>query len=106
MSERVQFNPKRECDCPLLRHGYAGVIFHQSTCPKHGIELLAQSGESIVPGKKYRWIQDEINVVAEVTRVKEEWVFAYWNQDRPDSDQYGLETCIPNCSIVELVELS
>jgi len=80
------------------------------------VEWLAQSGDPIVIGKRYRWINgddqwsrdrgyEEINVVAEVTRVNEAgMVFAYWHQDRPQDDQYGMETCIPNSAVVELVE--
>ena len=117
MSERVPFQPKRTCGCPLFRQGYAGAIIHRSPCEQQGVEWLAQSGDSITPGKKrYRWINGddqwsrdrgyaEINVVAEVTRVNEAgMVFAYWHQDRPQDDQCGRETCIPNSAVVELVQ--
>jgi len=116
MSERVPFNPKRKCECPLFRQGYAGVIRHRFSCHQQGVEWLAQSGDSITPGKQYRWINgddqwsrdrgyEEINAVAEVTRVNEAgMVFAYWHQDRPQSDQHGCETCIPNSAVVELVD--
>ena len=117
MSERVVFKPKRTCECPLVRQGYAGAILHRHPCKQHGgVEWLAQSGDSIAPGKRYRWINgddqwsrdrgyDELNVVAEVTRVNEAgMVFAYWHHERPQSDQYGRETCIPNSAVVELVE--
>src|SRR3989344_5161714 len=116
MSERVSFNPKRTCECPLFRQGYAGVIRHGFSCHQQGVEWLAQSGDSITPGKRYRWINGddqwsrdrgytEFNVVAEVTRVNEGgMVFAYWHQDQPQTDQYDRETCIPNSAVVELVE--
>lgn len=118
MSERVPFKPKRTCDCRLARQGRAGAIFHRFPCKQeHGAEWLAQSGDSITPGKRYRYITgddkwsrdrgfEERNVVAEVTRINEAgMVFAYWNKDRPQSDdQYGRETCVPNSAVVELVE--
>lgn len=116
MSERVPFKPKRTCVCPLTRQGYAGAIIHQLPCKQQGVEWLAQSGDPIMPGKKYRWIHgddrwsrdrgyEEFNVVAEVTRLNEiGMVFAYWHQDQPQADQHGCETCIPNSAVVELVE--
>ena len=117
MSERVPFNPKRICGCPLIRRGYGGVITHQLPCKQQGEEWLAQSGDSIIPGKQYRWINGddqwsrdrgykEFNVVADVTRVnKAGMVFAYWHQDQPQADQRGdRETCIPNSAVVGLVE--
>ena len=116
MSERVAFKPKRSCDCPLSRQGYAGVIMHRHPCDQRGAEWLAQSGDTIVPGKQYRWINgddqwsrdrgyEEINAVAVVTRVNEAgMVFAYWHHERPLDEQHGRETCIPNSAVVELVE--
>ena len=116
MSERVVFKPKRTCECPLVRQGYAGAILHRHPCKQHGVEWLAQSGDSINPSKRYRWINgddqwsrdrgyDEFNVVAAITRVNEAgMVFAHWRHERPQSDQYGRETCIPNSAVVELVE--
>ncbi|HLB32247.1 MAG TPA: hypothetical protein VJL27_01700 [Patescibacteria group bacterium] len=116
MGERVTFSPKRTCDCSLVRYGYAGAISHQPPCEQQGVEWLAQSGDSITPGKWYRWINNDdewcrvrgyekTNVVAEVTRVNEAgMVFAYWPDDRPQDDQYGIETCIPNSAVVELVD--
>ena len=101
MSERVTFKPKRTCECPLLRQGYAGTIIHRSPCKQQGVEWLTQSGDSITPGKRYRWINgddqwsrdrgyEELNVVAEVTRVNDVgMVFAYWHQDQPQHDQCG-----------------
>ncbi len=115
MGERVPFNPRRTCECPLFRQGYAGFIIHRSPCEKKGLEQLAQSGDSIVPGKQYRWItgddewsrgrgRPEFNVVALVTRVtKAGMVFAYWHHEQLDSDQRDLETCIPHSAVVELV---
>ena len=108
MSERVPFRPERTCECPLIRQGYAGSIVHRHPCKRQGVELLAQSGDSITPGKRYRWIQGddqwardrgcpEINVVAEVTHIKAGMVFACW-------DPCTSETCIPSCAVVELVE--
>src|SRR3989338_9140093 len=107
MSERVRFNPKRTCECPLFRKCYAGLIIHRQFCPRQQVEWLAQSGDSIIPGKRYRWVTgddqwsrdrglEEINVVAEVTRIEGGMVFARWHQDRPQSDQHDRETCIPN----------
>ena len=115
MSERVPFKPSCTCECPLVRQGYAGAILHRHPCKQQGVEWLAQSGDSITPGKRYRWINgddqwsrdrgyEEFNVVAAVTRVNEVgMVFAYWHHERPQSDQYGHETCIPNSAVVELV---
>jgi len=100
----------------LTRYGYAGAITHKFPCKQQGVEWLAQSGDSIIPGKRYRWIKgddqwsrdrgyEEFNVVAEVTRVNNSgMVFAYWHQDQPQADQYGRETCIPNSAVVKLVE--
>src|SRR5262249_50446864 len=99
----------------LFRQGYAGVIRHRPPCQQQGVEWLAQSGDPIIPGKRDRringddqWSRDrgyeEFNVVAEGTRVNEGgMVFAYWHHDRPQSDQHGLETCIPNSAVVEVV---
>ena len=117
MGERVPFKPKRTCACPLRRSGRAGIIRHRGSCHKQGVEFLAQSGDSITPGKRYRWINNddqwaqdrghkETNVIAEVTRVNNfGMVFAYWDQqDQPQSDQQGRETCIPHSAVVELVD--
>lgn len=116
MGERVPFKPKRTCGCPLARYGYAGAIIHQHPCKQQGVEWLAQSGVPIIPGRRYRWINnddqwsrdrgyEETNIVAEVTCVNEAgMVFAYWHQDRPQDEQYGCETCIPNSAVVELVD--
>ena len=117
MSERVPFRPKLTCECLLTRQGYAGAVIHRPSCKQRGVEWLAQSGDSITPGKRYRWINgdhqwshgqggEEFNVVAEVTRVNEiGMVFAYWDQDLPQGEnRHGGECCIPNSAVVELVE--
>lgn len=80
------------------------------------MEWLAQSGEPIIPGTQYRWINcddewsrvrgyETIDAVAVVTRVDENgMVYAYWHQEKPTDDQYGLETCIPNSAVIECLE--
>ncbi len=119
MSKQLEFNLKRTCDCRLVRQGVlrdcAGVIIHCAPCKQKGMEWLTKSGDPIIPGKRYRWINgddqwsrdrgyEEINVVAEVTQVNEAgMVFAYWHHDRPRDEQHGLETCIPNTAVVERV---
>ena len=115
MSERVPFRPNRTCECSVFRKGYAGVIVHRRPC-ELGVEWLAQSGDIIISGQRYRWINgddqwsrdhghEEINVVAEVTRVSDiGMVYAYWHNDLPKARQRGYETCIPNSAVVELAK--
>ena len=117
--QRVVFKPELECDCRIMRAGYAGGVLHMFPCKKAGVvDWLTQSGETIVCGRTYRWINNdgdwarkkghkETNVVAEVTRITTDGrVYAFWNQDSLDSDQFGYETCIPNSAVVEEVVLN
>lgn len=124
MPVRVSFWPHRICECPLTRLGHAGAIIHQHPCKEQGVTWLAQSGDPIIPGKRYRrilegdfWDHDyhsdvdferngtETSVVAKVTRVDQYgMVFAYWHDDLPLAEDYGFETGIPHIKVVELVE--
>lgn len=115
MIERVMFRPKRMCSCRLVRTGNAGAIMHGEPCKHQGVEWLAQSGEPIICGKRYRWVQGdddwsrergypEINVVAEVLKVNGTgMIFAQWNENRPPPNQRNEVTSIPNSAVVERV---